>query len=160
MFHRRVVLVSVSAAACLSAAAVYVFTASGSDDESVAVPVPSAEAAGYCRALHAQLPKKIDGMPGRALKPASELTAGWGDPTIVLRCGVPRPADDDDVNTPGAEVGGVSWSWQQDPDGSARLTTTLRKAYVELLLPARYAHDATPLAELAPAVKATIPAGL
>lgn len=152
-------LISVSAAACLSAAAVYVFAGSG-DDESVAVPVPTAEVAGYCKALHARLPKTVDGMSGHALKPASPLTAGWGDPTIVLRCGVPRPANDDDVNTPGAEVGGVSWSWQQDEDGSARLTTTLRKAYVELLLPARYAHDATPLAELAPAVKATIPAGL
>jgi hypothetical protein len=151
----------VSAVACLSAAAVCVSAFSGSHDVRVAVPVPAdARVAGYCSALHARLPKTVDGMSGHALKPASELTAGWGDPTIVLRCGVPRPAADDDVNTPGAEVDGVSWSWQQDADGGARLTTTLRKAYVELVLPEKYAHDATPLSDLAPAVKAAVPAGL
>jgi hypothetical protein len=160
MFYRRTVLIAVSAAACLTAAAVYAFTASGSDDAQVAVPVPDPQVTAYCKALHARLPKTIDGLSGHDLKPASPLTAGWGDPTIVLRCGVPRPAADSVVTTPGAEVGGVSWSWEQERDGSARLTTTLRKAYVELTLPAKYAHDATPLSELAPAVKKTIPAGL
>ncbi|SEG92538.1 Protein of unknown function [Actinacidiphila yanglinensis] len=159
-FSRRTALITVSAVACLSAAAVYVFAVSGSDDESVAVPVPNARVTAYCEALHARLPKKVDGLSGHDLKPASPLTAGWGDPTIVLRCGVPRPAEDDDVNTPGAEVGGVGWSFEQQSDGGARLTTTLRKAYVELTLPPKYAHDATPLTELAAAVKATIPAGI
>jgi hypothetical protein len=159
-FHRRALLVAASAAACVSAAAVFAVSASGSDDVRVAVPVPDARVAAYCTALHARLPRTVDGLPRHGLKPDSPLTAGWGDPTIVLRCGVPRPAVDDDVNTPAAEVDGVTWSWEQGPDGSARLTTTLRKAYVELTLPAKYAHDATPLTELAAAVKATIPAGI
>ena len=158
-FYRRAALIAVSAAACLSAAAVYAFITSGTDDQ-VAVPVPDARVTGYCAALHARLPKRIDGLPRHDLKPESALTAGWGNPTIVLRCGVPRPAADDDVNTLGAEVGGVGWSFEQGADGSARLTTTLRKAYVELTLPKKYAHDATPLTELADAVKAAIPAGI
>ena len=54
----------------------------------------------------------------------------------------------------------MSWSFEQEPGGAARLTTTLRKAYVELTLPAKYAHDATPLTDLASAVTHTIPAGI
>lgn len=152
-------LITVSAAACGSAAAVYVFAPSGTDDR-VAVPVPGARVAGYCAALHARLPDRVNGLPRHDLRPESPLTAGWGNPTIVLRCGVPRPAVDGDFNTPAAEVNGVDWSYEQGPDGSTRMTTTLRKAYVELTLPGKYAHDVTPLTELAAAVRATIPPGI
>jgi hypothetical protein len=148
----------VSAVACVSAAAVYAFTPG--TDEQVAVPVPDAQVAGYCAALHAQLPNKLNGLSRHDLKPRSDLTAGWGHPSVVLRCGVPRPAVDADANTPAAAVGGVTWSFQQDQDGSVRLTTTLRKAYVELFLPAAYAHDAAPLLDLAAPVEHTIPEGI
>jgi hypothetical protein len=158
-YYRRAVLIAVSAVACLSAAAVYASTTSGADDAK-AVPLPDAKVTGYCTALHAKLPQKVDGLPLHDLKPRSALTAGWGDPAIVLRCGVPRPAADYDPSTWGTEVGGVSWSYQQGPHGSTVMTTTLRKAYVELALPRKYAHDATPLSELAAAVSQTIPAGL
>jgi hypothetical protein len=158
-FSRRVLLAGAAAAACAAAVAVYASASSGTD-ESVAVPVPSARAATYCSALHARLPKRVDGLAQHDLKPRSDLTAGWGDPTIVLRCGVPRPAADDDVNTLGAEIDGVSWSYQTGPDGTTVMTTTLRKAYVEVTLPPKYAHDASPLVDLAPAVRAAIPAGL
>lgn len=147
-----------STAACVSAAAVYALISA--TDDTVAVPVPDAHVAGYCRALHAELPREVAGLPRHDLKPGSELTAGWGNPAIVLRCGVPRPAADGLVSTPAAEVGGVSWSFEEGAHGSVRLTTTLRKAYVELTLPEKYAHDATPLADLAAAVKHTIPEGI
>jgi len=149
----------VSAAACVSAAAVYALAPSGTD-ERVAVPLPDARVTGYCAALHARLPERVNGLPRHDLKPESPLTAGWGDPSIVLRCGVPRPAVDDDINTPAAEVDGVGWSYEEGPDGSTRMTTTLRKAYVELTLPRKYAHDVTPLTELAAAVRQTIPEGI
>ncbi|WP_037913685.1 DUF3515 domain-containing protein [Actinacidiphila yeochonensis] len=158
-FSRRVVLAATAAAACAAAVAVYASASPGTDD-SVAVPVPDAQAARYCSALHARLPKRLDGLAMHDLKPRSELTAGWGDPLIVLRCGVPRPAVDYDSDTPGAEVDGVSWSYQSAPGGGTVMTTTLRKAYVELVLPAKFAHDASPLVDLAPAVRAAIPAGI
>lgn len=157
--RRRALLAATAAAACAAGVAVYASASSGTD-ESVAVPVPDAQAARYCSALHARLPKRLDGLAMHDLKPRSDLTAGWGHPTIVLRCGVPRPAADDDVNTLGAEVDGVSWSYQEGPDGSTVMTTTLRKAYVEVTLPPKYAHDASPLADLAPAVRAAVPAGV
>jgi hypothetical protein len=158
MLYRRVVLIAVSAVACLSAAAVHVFT-SGTDD-TVAVPVPDAQVAAYCHALHRELPAKIDGLPRHDLKPRSELTAGWGDPAIILRCGVPRPAADGDPSTYGAEVDGVSWSVEQGSGGGVLLTTTLRKAYVEVALPKRFAHDISPLTDLADAIRHTIPEGV
>ncbi|MYS22259.1 DUF3515 domain-containing protein [Streptomyces sp. DvalAA-14] len=148
-----------SAVACLSAAAVYAL-ASGPGEQRIAVPVPDARVAGYCAALHAQLPAKLNGLSRHDLKPDSDLIAGWGHPSVVLRCGVPRPAADADPDTDAAEVDGVTWSFQQDSDGSVRMTTTLRKAYVELLLPPKYAHDASPLQDLAAPVKRTIPEGV
>ncbi|MBY8881875.1 DUF3515 domain-containing protein [Actinacidiphila acidipaludis] len=156
--RRRAALIAVSAVACLSAAAVY--AATSGTDETVAVPVPDAQVARYCSALHARLPEKVDGLPRHDLKPSSELTAGWGDPSIVLRCGVPRPAADDSVNTDAVEVDGVGWSIEPQGDGVFRLTTTLRKAYVEVTLPKRYARDLDPLTDLAGAVKAAVPEGI
>jgi hypothetical protein len=157
-WNRRALLIAVSAVACVSAAAVYAFT-SGTDDR-VAVPVPDARVAGYCAALHTRLPAKVNGLPRHDLKPESVLTAGWGDPSIVLRCGVPRPAVDRSTSTDGVDVDGVGWSIEQRPGGGFRLTTTLRKAYVEVTLPKKYAGDLGPLTDLAGAVKQTIPAGV
>lgn len=162
--YRRVALVSVSAVACLSAAAVWI-SASGTAAGGVAVPSPSASAARMCGALHDALPGKVDGLSKRSVSPASDLTAGWGDPTVVLRCGVPRP----EMLTPGnpvynptaeaVEVNGVSWLIEQAGDGY-RFTTTGRKAFVEVTVPARYKPEVNPLTDLGHAVKTTIPSEL
>ncbi|MDX6356168.1 MAG: hypothetical protein QOF98_3071 [Streptomyces sp.] len=144
-----------SAVACLSAAAVYAF--SPGTDEQVAVPVPDAQVAAYCVKLHDQLPAKVNGLSRHDLKPQSDLTAGWGDPAIVLRCGVPRPAADNSTATDGVDVDGVGWSIEPQSGGSFRLTTTLRQAYVEVTLPKKWAGDLGPLTDLAGPVKKAIP---
>jgi hypothetical protein len=156
--YRRAVLITVSAVACLSAAAVYAFTP-GTDD-TVAVPVPDVLVTGYCRALHAELPSKVDGLPRHDLKPVSELTAGWGDPAIVLRCGVPRPDILKSSEADGITVDGVGWVLEPRAGGVFRLTTTLRKAYVEVTLPKKFADDVGPLTDLAGAVKKAVPEGI
>jgi hypothetical protein len=156
LFH-RVVLINVSALACAAAAAVYGFAVSGSGDGSVAVPVPDARTAGYCRALHDALPARVAGLPRHDPAPRSDLTAGWGDPAIVLRCGVPQPAVDLDPEADGVKVDGVGWSLEPRSDGSVRLTTTLRRAYVEVTLPKEHAADVGPLTDLADAVRKTVP---
>jgi hypothetical protein len=162
--YRRVALISVSAVACLSAAAVWI-SASGGDANGVAVPAPSAQAARMCGALHDALPKKVDGLSERSLRPVSDLTAGWGDPTVVLRCGVPRP----EMLTPGSttynptadavEVNGVSWLIEKTDDGY-RFTTTGRRTFVEVTVPAKYAPEVDPLTDLGRAVARTIPSEL
>ncbi|UWE11990.1 DUF3515 domain-containing protein [Actinacidiphila bryophytorum] len=156
LFH-RVVLINVSAVACLAAAAAYGFATSGSGDGGIAVPVPDARTAGYCRALHDALPQKVQGLSRHGVGSRSELVTGWGDPAIVLRCGVPRPAVDDDPEADGVDADGVSWSVEKGSGGSLVLTTTLRLAYVEVRLPKEHAVDIGPLTDLAAAVKKTIP---
>ncbi|MEU9532810.1 DUF3515 domain-containing protein [Streptomyces sp. NPDC048213] len=129
----------------------------GDGTASVTVPSPSPEAAAYCRALDRELPDTVAGLERSDPEPGSELTAGWGDGAIVLRCGVERPAGMDDDQSKGITANGVNWMLEQREDDGPRLTTTLRKAYVEVSFSEAYAHDTTPLAALAPAVKKTVP---
>ncbi|MFF5894421.1 DUF3515 domain-containing protein [Streptomyces argenteolus] len=144
-------------------AALFVLTAAGCSSggqPSVTVPTPSSEAAGYCEALHEVLPENVAGLERSDPSPASDLTAGWGDGAIVLRCGVPRPARMDDSQAKGVDADGVNWLLEQRDDAGPRFTTTYRKAYVEVTLGAEYAHDITPLSAFAVPVRKTVPDSL
>ncbi|MDQ0987315.1 DUF3515 domain-containing protein [Streptomyces sp. V2I9] len=142
-------------------AAVLVLAAAGcslSDAQPpVPVPTPSSEAAAYCEALDEVLPATVLEQERSDPSPDSELTAGWGDGAIVLRCGVPRPAKMDDPQAQGVEADGVRWMLEEPEGSGPRFTTTYRKAYVELTLSSAYAHDITPLAAFAGPVSKTVP---
>ncbi|MGH4034461.1 DUF3515 domain-containing protein [Actinomycetota bacterium Odt1-20B] len=138
---------------------------SSTDDEaSVTVPSPDAKAAGLCRDLHAQLPKKLDGLERTDPGPTSDLTAGWGDPAIILRCGVERPpemVDPDYAANNGVQVNGVAWLLEKHDDGSYTFTTGARLAYVEVTLPEKRTGDGLgPLTDFAAPIKKTIPKGI
>ncbi|MFC8364586.1 DUF3515 domain-containing protein [Streptomyces griseorubiginosus] len=134
---------------------------SADDGTRAAVPSPGTEVTELCENLDKALPSKVDGQDRRDPEPASALTAGWGDPAIILRCGVQRPSKMDDPEADGVEVDGVGWLLEKQDDGSFRFTTTLRKAYVEVTIPEKRTGDGmAPLVDLAPAVKKTIPAGI
>lgn len=152
------------AAAGAVAAAVLLATAPGcaTTDAKTPVPVPSpaAEEAAYCRALHQELPDAVAGLRRNAAEPRSELTAVWGDGAIVLRCGVPRPARMDDPQAEAIEADDVNWLLEQREGTGPRFTTTYRKAYVELSLDERFAHDAGPLAAFAGPVGRAVPPSL
>ncbi|MBB5935965.1 DUF3515 domain-containing protein [Streptomyces zagrosensis] len=130
-----------------------------------AVPTPSTRAVTFCKALHDELPTKVDGLDRHETRPASAFTAVWGKPAVNLRCGVPRP----DVLTPGSEhynptadsvdVNGVGWLLEKQDDGY-RFTTTLRKAYVEVTVPSKYAPEVNSLTDLAEAIKKAVPSGI
>ncbi|MEV8567922.1 DUF3515 domain-containing protein [Streptomyces sp. NPDC051322] len=132
---------------------------SGDDAASVAVPEPPADQVAVCKALDKKLPKTVAGHARSDPSPASELTAGWGDAAIVLRCGVPRPDKMDDPNAQAVDANGVNWMVEQRKSGP-RFTTTYRKAYVEVTMGPEYAHDVTPLSDFANAVKRTDPSVL
>lgn len=151
--RRRALLTILCSLFCLP------WTTACSSSHSVAIPNPDTRVADYCAALHAKLPDKVGEMSRQDPKPPSDLTAGWGQ-SIILRCGVPQPAEDASSNADGLQMDGVSWSFARMSDGSARVTTTLRKAYVEVTLKGKYAYDSSPLFDLAPAIKSTIPAGI
>ncbi|MEU0137832.1 DUF3515 domain-containing protein [Streptomyces sp. NPDC006296] len=142
-----------------SAALLVLALAGCSGRPSVTVPTPSPEAAGYCGRLHEELPGTVDGLERNDPSPDSDLTAGWGDGAIVLRCGVPRPARMDDSQSRAVDADGVNWLLEQREDGP-RFTTTYRKAYVEVTLGSQYAHDITPLSAFAGPVGRTVPDSL
>ena len=128
------------------------------------VPSPAAKAAGLCRDLHEQLPEKVEGLERTDPGPTSELTAGWGDPAIILRCGVERPPEMIDpayAAKNGVKVNGVAWLLQKRDDGSYTFTTGARLAYVEVTLPEERAGGGlSPLTDFAAPIKKTIPKGI
>ncbi|RPF36557.1 DUF3515 domain-containing protein [Streptomyces sp. TLI_185] len=126
-----------------------------------AVPSPGTKVTALCQKLDKALPAKVDGQDRRDPTPASTLTAGWGNAAIILRCGVARPAKMSDPEADGVEVNGVGWLLEKQNDGSFRFTTTLRKAYVEVRIPAGRSGDGmAPLVDLAPAIKKSVPTGI
>ncbi|MFF4221352.1 DUF3515 domain-containing protein [Streptomyces sp. L500] len=134
-----------------------------------AVPTPDARQAGHCRALHGALPDVLDGRKRRTAEPASDFTALWGDPAISLRCGVARPkiltrgSEHYNPNADSAELDGVEWLPERQPDGSVRCTTVHREAWIEVTLPARVvggAGDISALTDLAGAITKTVPVGI
>ncbi|WP_327378348.1 DUF3515 domain-containing protein [Streptomyces sp. NBC_01216] len=155
--HRPSALPAAVAAALLLGAA-----GCSSTDATASVPVPSPPAAeaAVCQALAKELPDTVAGLERKDPEPDSELTAGWGDAAIVLRCGVPRPEKMSDPQAHGVEVDGVNWMLEEREGDGPRFTSTYRVAYVEVTLDERYAHDAGPLVDLAGPVAAAVPPGL
>ena len=80
------------------------------------LPLAGVEAPGAatpaCTALMAALPAELGGLPRRQLQHADDPSlvgaAAWGEPPVVLRCGIPTPAE---LTCTAAvqEVDGVAW---------------------------------------------------
>ncbi|MFF7357929.1 MULTISPECIES: DUF3515 domain-containing protein [Streptomyces] len=144
---------------------------SADDSATVAVPSPDAKTARVCRDLHRVLPRKLDGRSRNDPGPRSAYTAGWGNPAIILRCGVVRPpkmvdpkvAEGGDPDAIAGGVDGVDWLMEKRSDGGWRFTTANRTAYVQVSLPKGMSaqEEGTPvLTDLAGAVKKAIPQGI
>lgn len=130
----------------------------------VAAPHPDTGTRRLCGALSRRLPARLDGHARRAVSPRSPLTAAWGDPPIVLRCGVPLPAG----MAPTAEltvVNGISWfpagsaaPGSASGSGPAVFTEVGRQARVEVTVPASGEPAAPVLVRLSDLIAAVIPA--
>jgi len=121
----------------------------------IPVPAPQEQAAPACRALDAVLPDVLDGHPQRDAVPASPYTFAWGDPAIVLRCGVSVPPD----LRPTSQlftVNGVDWL-PVEGERAWTFTTTGRVAYVEVVVPKEYDPAVNPLVDLAEPVRRAVP---
>ncbi|MFF8194653.1 DUF3515 domain-containing protein [Streptomyces bobili] len=140
---------------------------SADGDVSAAVPSPSATVTELCRNLDRTLPSTVDDQHRRDPSPASALTAGWGNPAIILRCGVERPpkmidpkvAEGGDPDAVAGGVNGVDWLMEKGDDGAYRFTTASRLAYVEVTVP-KGRDTSGALIDLASAVKKAIPEGI
>lgn len=146
-----------SAALALVAAPLLLAACSGSVD--VAPPdlggASSTASLDACTQLTADLPEQVAEQKSRSTAPESPLTAAWGEPAILLRCGVPRP----EALTAASQlvsVNGVDWFAEELTAGYV-FTTEGRSPSVEVTVPDDYAPEIGPVTELSPFVAAAIP---
>lgn len=113
------------------------------------------ESQASCAALLADLPDVVSDAVQRDVRDEPEGIAAWGEPLIVLRCGVPLPPEyrPDALLT---ELDGVAWL-DIDGEGGTFFATVDRDPIVEVAVPADYAPQSDVLADLAPAIAAHIP---
>lgn len=132
-----------------------VMLASCSNELAVDPPQPVAEVAEICESLTSQLPESVEREIMREVEPSSPLTAAWGSPAIILRCGVGVP-DSYEPTSQVATVNGVDWFPEELAEGYV-FTTWGRIVNVEVTVPDDYAPEVNPLVDLAPAIKDTVP---
>jgi len=112
-----------------------------------------------CVALVAALPQELAGQDRRAVSPSAALGAGWGDPAIVLTCGVDDPIPAAAVC---ARADGVGWyipdAAANDQSVDLELTTMGLRPAVHVHVPADYRPPPAIMVQLAPALKQTLAA--
>jgi hypothetical protein len=120
----------------------------------VEVPPPTPEADANCPALMAALPLDLTGEPARLVDSDTPYAAAWGDPALVLVCGVPQP--------PGLVAGEgllqidqVTWFVEQT-DEATTWTAVDRAAHVQVTLPPDV--DSAPVTVLSGVIGDTLPA--
>jgi hypothetical protein len=128
---------------------------------SVAAP-PATDSAtvSMCAQVISSLPLILDGQDLRRTtsKPASGLIQAWGDPAIVLRCGVARPK----TLVPGSDeqvigvIAGGPYFFVTSANGAQVYTTIDRAVYIEITVPAKYHSD--PIVAVSKAIAKVLPA--
>jgi hypothetical protein len=109
-----------------------------------------------CAALIAALPEEVAGEERVALD--EPYAAAWGDPAIILRCGVGEPEGFGEFS-PCQRAAGVDWfvpeNVIEDQRADILMTTVGRSPAIDVLVPAVYRPTAGPMVDLAEAIKAT-----
>jgi hypothetical protein len=120
----------------------------------VEVPPVTPEADASCPALMSTLPLELAGQPSRRVKSASPYAYAWGDPAVVLICGVDRPARYV-AGASAIQINGVQWYVDtSDPDTTV-WTTIDRPVYVQISLPASV--DSAPVTALTTQIAQALP---
>jgi len=120
----------------------------------VEVPPATPEADASCPALMGTLPLELAGEQSRRVDSDTPYAYAWGDPAIVLICGVDRPAGFV-VGTSAIQINGVQWYVDtSDPDATV-WTTVDRPVYVQITLPPEV--DSAPVTALTPQIAAALP---
>jgi Protein of unknown function (DUF3515) len=119
--------------------------ASGCSTGPVEIDSPSVTGAEKtaCRQLVSDLPASVAGQDARDISPGDALGAAWGDPAIVLTCGVGTPEDFDRFSTC-MQADGVGWYVPDaellDEDQSSDITMTAvgYRPRVQVVVPGTY----------------------
>jgi hypothetical protein len=118
------------------------------------VPGVTGSALQTCTQLQTRLPATLhQGQKRRETTPTSPTTAAWGDPAVLLRCGV-SPGDPRDEPY---EFNGVRWTLHDT--GASRTWTSARlRVNVSVEVPDAYSGQAELLGALAPTLLTLGPA--
>ena len=121
----------------------------------VQVPPVTPEAEASCPGLMGNLPLDLAGEQSRPVDSDSPFAYAWGDPAVVLVCGVDRPAGF--VATAGLiQINGVQWYVDDSDPDTVVWTAVDRPVYVQVRIPSSV--DSGPVAALSPIIGATLPA--
>ena len=122
----------------------------------VPLPGPAPADAALCARVHAGLPAKVGQHASRGVKPRSEFTAAWGNPAVVLTCGVLPPAGLRGSGTAPLGINGVAWL-ESPGAGTVDYTVVDRGVFIRVAIPREYAGQSSILLDLSDAVSAALP---
>ncbi len=124
----------------------------------VAVDAPHLDegTATVCRALVAKLPDALGDRHRRPVTGGAGQNAAFGDPPIVLSCGVTAPSVPQDADL--YELSGVCWFPEQRADGQV-WTTVDRQVPVRVTVPKAYDPPGQWVIDFSPAVAGAVPPG-
>ena len=111
----------------------------------VTVPPAPPEAVEPCEAVMRSLPLELAGEQSRPVDSDSPFVYAWGEPPVVLVCGVDRPAGWV-VGASAIQINGVQWYVDTADPETTVWTTVDRPVYVEVALPASV--DSAPVTAL------------
>lgn len=115
-----------------------------------------------CARILQRLPVTLSGLATRRVSSASTSVVAWGDPAVVLRCGVPRPSglapNSADYVQEVGDSAGRSVEWLPAAVKKQTVWTTIdRGVYVEVTVPGKY-DGASMITPLTTAVSQATPA--
>ena len=127
---------------------------------SVAPPPANPAADAPCTSLLGDLPTAIETstgtLSGRPAQSSWTYVAAWGDPAIVLRCGVPRPSQLTPQSSAFLVVTDGVTFLPEKKGGDTIFTAVDRAAYIEITVPSSYAQP--PLGPIADGIAKALPA--
>jgi hypothetical protein len=152
--------------------ALLIGTTGGSDKSPKALPAltpsappSSAAATAPCTKLLQNLPVRLESLAPRTVHPVPDtpFVVAWGDPAVIVRCGVARPKDLHPGSTAqfqgfGDSSGKGTVYFDVTSSGSDEIYTSVDRAvYVEITLPSKY-PGSTYVTDLAAAIAKAMPA--
>ena len=120
----------------------------------VEVPPVTPDADANCPALMGQLPLELAGEQSRPVDSDSPYAYAWGEPPVVLVCGVERPAALEPTS-PLIQISGVNWLVDTSDPDSIVWTAVDRPVYVQVTVSAD--TDSAPVTALCQVINDTLP---
>jgi Protein of unknown function (DUF3515) len=117
----------------------------GAPFEVAAPPIPPLEVQRACITVLSAVPIQVGELVPRLVRSASPFVQAWGDPPVIVRCGVSRPFE----LTPGSaafivDINGVEWLPRQTRTATV-FTVIDRSVYVEVTVPNDTAEQPMPV---------------